>query len=142
MEEPEDTDSDHRTTAQPRSLRVIGWLMLILGALSLPDELNRILDGRSVRWVYTLLALVSVAGPVGLLLRRRWGYLVTLGYWLSGIVWGGWLLYFQDDYAAARPFGVLLLLIFAIPVAFLLTPKARRWFKDVSRPGRRHRPTA
>ena len=135
MDEPEDTDAEDRTTAQPRSLRVIGWLLLLLGALSLPDELNRILDERGVRWVYVL-GIVSVAGPVGLLLRTRWGYLVTLGNSLLAVGWAAWFFFLQGEHLLTeRLFGILPVLMLVIPVAFLATPKARRWFKGASRSG-------
>ena len=135
MDEPEDTDPEDRTTPQPRSLRVIGWLLLVLGVVSLPGELNRILDDRGVRWVSLLLGIASVAGPVGLLLRTRWGYLVTLGHSLVGIVLVTWVFFIQaEPLLAVRLFGILLVLILAVPVVFLLTPKARRWFKDASPP--------
>lgn len=45
----------------PKSLRVIGWLSLVLGAWSLWDELVRVLDGRGMRMGYDALAIMDHA---------------------------------------------------------------------------------
>jgi hypothetical protein len=77
--------------------------------------------------------IVFIAGAVGLLRQRRWGYLLTLGYWLSGVVWGGWFFFIQGEYTlAARLTRFPVLLVALIPPVFLLLPRARSWFKDGS----------
>ena len=129
MDQPEARGADQQPSVLPRSLRVIGWLSLVLSAWSLLEE--RI---RALRWGNVVLAVVSLAGAVGLLRHRRWGYVLTLGFWLFGIAWVAWFFFIQGEYTlAARLTGIPILLVAAIPPAFLLTPKARRWFRDSTR---------
>jgi hypothetical protein len=129
MDQPEATGADQQPSVMPRSLRVIGWLSLVLSAWSLLEEVIR-----ALRWGNVALAVVSIAGAVGLLRHRRWGYLLTLGFWLFGVAWIAWFFFLQGEYTlAARLLGIPILLVAAIPPLFLLLPRARSWFKDGSR---------
>ena len=134
MDQREATGADQQPSVMPKSLRVIGWLSLVLSAWSLLDELFRALDGRGMRWGNVVLAVVVIAGAVGLLRHHRWGYLLILGYWLFLAAWIAWFFFIQGEYTlAARLTGIPILLVPAIPAVFLLLPRARSWFKDGSR---------
>jgi hypothetical protein len=134
MDQPEATGAYQQPSVLPKSLRVIGWLSLALSVWSLGDDVIRALDGRGMRWTSVVLAVVFIAGAVGLLRHRRWGYLLTLGNWLLGVAWGVWFFFIQGEYTlAARLLGIPILLVAAIPPVFLLLPRARSWFKDGSR---------
>jgi hypothetical protein len=129
MDQPEATGADQQPSVLPKSLLVIGWLSLVLSAWSLLEEVIR-----ALRWGNVVLAVVSIAGAVGLLRHRRWGYLLTLGFWLFGVAWIAWFFFLQGDYVlAGRLWGIPVMLLAAIPAAFLLTPKARRWFRGPTR---------
>lgn len=130
MDQPEATGADQQPSVLPKSLRVIGWLSLVLSAWSLLEAVIR-----ALRWGNVVLAVVSIAGAVGLLRHRRWGYLLTLGFYLWAVAWIAWFFFLQGDYVLAeRLWGIPVILLATIPVAFLLTPKARHWFRAA--PGR------
>jgi len=129
MDESNGKLADQRSTAIPKSLRVIGWLTLVLGAWSLWDDLLLVLDGRRMPMGYVVLAIGSIAGAIGLLRQLRWGYLLTLGYWLLAVAQAAWFFFLEGDFElVGRMTGIPVMLMLAIPATFLLTPKARRWF--------------
>jgi len=133
MDESDESLADQRSTAIPKSLRVIGWLTLVLGAWSLWDELIRVLGGRGMPMSYVALAIASIAGAIGLLRQLPWGYLLTLGLWLLAVAQAAWFFFLQGDFElVGRMMGIPVMLMLAIPAAFLLTPKARRWFAGAS----------
>jgi hypothetical protein len=66
--------------------------------------------------------------------HRRWGYLLTLGFYLWAVAWIAWFFFLQGDYVlAGRLWGIPVMLLAAILAAFLLTPKTRRWFRGATR---------
>ena len=133
MDESDESLTDQRSTSIPKSLRVIGWLTLVLGAWSLWDELIRVLGSRGMPMGYVALAIASIAGAIGLLRQLRWGYLLTLGLWLLAVAQAAWFFFLQGDFElVGRMMGIPVILMVAIPAVFLLTPKARRWFAGAS----------
>jgi len=96
------------------------------------DEVNRASDA-GIRWLTMLLSVAGVFAGLALLRRRRSGYAATLAWWLAGIVWALWFFFVQGDYpAVARLWGIPVILIGGLPVAFLLSRRARRWARDSS----------
>ena len=134
MAEPSSESDSSERVAQPRSLRVVGWLSVVAGTWSVGDEINRALGGNGVRWFDLILSAVTFVGGIGLVRRKRWGYLVTLASLVLGFVWGAWFFFIQGEYTlAARLWGIPILLVAAIPLVFVFLPRARSWFKDGSR---------
>jgi hypothetical protein len=68
-----DGSEQHRTSTQPRSLRVIGWLRSSPGRGPGGTRLSASSATKGVRWVHVLLAVVTLAGGSGLLRRHGGG---------------------------------------------------------------------
>lgn len=134
MTDPFVGTNEHPTHAQPRSLRVIGWLSVVAGAWSIGDEVIRLLRGPGVRWIRVSLGVVTLAGGIGLLRSRRWGDLVSVALLIYSMIWGAWFFFIQGDFTlSARLTGIPVVLFNAILVAFMLAPSSRRWFNSVER---------
>ena len=128
-----ESDSGARV-AQPRSLRVVGWLQVVGGTWAVGDEISRAIGGNGVRWFNLFIDAATLVGGIGLVRRKRWGYLVTLPSLVFGFVSGVWFFFIQGEYTlAGRLLGIPILLAVALLLVVLLLPRARSWFKDGSR---------
>ncbi len=124
---------------QPTPVRVIAWLTVGTGVWSLVDEAVAY-QSQGVRWLTLVLALTSLVGAIALLRRRRWGYLVVVAYYLSGVFWVAWFLSIHGDYTlSARLIGVPVLLFAGPPLLFLLSRRARSWHLGQERSSPRNR---
>ena len=112
---------------------MVGWLSVVGGTWGVGDEISRAIGGNGVGW-FDLFLDASLVGGIGLVRRRRWGYLVTFASLVQGFVWGVWFFFMQGEYTlAGRLWGIPILLAVAFLLVVLLLPRARSWFKDGSR---------
>lgn len=117
---------------QPRAVRVVAWLTLILGAWGVLDELNPASDP-GIRWLGLLLSIAGVVAGLLLVRRRRSGYLATVAWWSAGVAWALWFFLVQGEYTlAARLWGLPVIAVGGLPLAFLLSARARRWARQTS----------
>jgi uncharacterized membrane protein (UPF0136 family) len=134
MAEPSSESDSSERVAQPRSLRVVGWLSVVAGTWGVGDEISRAIGGKGVRWFDLFVDAATLVGGIGLVRRKRWGYLVTLASLVFGFVSGVWFFFIQGEYTlAGRLWGIPILLAVAFLLVVLLLPRARSWFKDGSR---------
>lgn len=134
MAEPSSESESSERVAQPRSLRVVGWLSVVAGTWGVGDEISRAIGGKGVRWFDLFVDAVTLVGGIGLVRRKRWGYLVTLASLVFGLAVGVWFFFIQGEYTlAGRLWGIPILLAVAFLLVVLLRLRARSWFKDGSR---------
>lgn len=127
-------ETETLTGRTPRSVRIVGWFLLISGGSELFFLV--IAAARNAPHVSLVLGIPSVALCLGLgwalLHRYEWAYIPVLVLLLASEGWGAWFFFISgtaDRYSLVVRLvdGLLVLALGSLPIVLMLSASARKW---------------
>jgi hypothetical protein len=131
-------DARALTRRVPRGVRIVGWILLILGGWGLLDLLIGTAESKAHPSLVVGVPSAVINMGLGWALLRgfRWAYAPVLLTLVAAEGLAAWIFFVKlaDRYSLAVRLqsGLLVMILAAVPVVLMLTPSARRWARNES----------